>query len=429
MPDDAPDWANEIGCLWREAGRIERQWNAQEARFLDLQIPREFPEAGINDLVHAVYDRFVEDRLAAQVDYQISLARDGGRNPHLHGLISTRRIGPAGFEPTKTGARIWNTIFRDDGGRGMRRHLASALNEVAARRGVILHIDPRPNWERGLPAPEPRLPRSVIRKPKTEYASRKIAEVDRHRALRAEWEAARDEANRADAEVEAIECALAAMRAAMPTIAPPRPSLRGAALVDKCEAVVDLARLFGAPVGAMEVVQENIVYISCEGAGIIVEPDRVHVDGRLNEVVGDLLGELAADLGWDAVTVSATNQDDQELLRRSIRRKRCSLDPRVFQIAAVYHDLNVADVVKTCTAQIDPERSLERLFHNERMSPSTRKVMTALVAGSELEDDSFAGLTDADFFFARWEIGAVAIAEQAKKLKLRKPQQPDVPRV
>ena len=89
IPQDAPDRLRDPKRLWAEAARAERQWNAQEARILDVQIPRGFPETAIDDLVHAVYDEYVEGGLAAQVDYHVSPARDGGSNPHLHGLLST----------------------------------------------------------------------------------------------------------------------------------------------------------------------------------------------------------------------------------------------------------------------------------------------------------------------------------------------------
>lgn len=421
-PRNAPAWAKDPGRLWREAARAERQWNAQQARFLDLQIPREFPEAAIDDLVHALYDRCVKDGLVVQVDYHVSLARDGGRNPHLHGLISTRRIGPGGFERTKTAARIWNTIFRDDGGREIRRFVAEAVNGVAAQHGGVLHIDPRPNWERGLPAPEPRLPRSVVRKTGTAYASGKIAERDRHRALRAEWNVARDKANRAEVDVDALKRAIAAKRAAMPSIAPVAPTL-GAAFVEKCQTAVDFAPLYGWSVAGFEVKSERAVIIAFAEAELIVEPDRAFIDGLVDEDVCDFLGGLVADLGWDVVNVFAADRNEQVRLRRSIRRTGRSRDPRTFEIAALYGDRNVADVIEafraTAGANLAGETNRKEYFSQHGISPSTRQIFDVLLAEQDLEDELFQSMDTAAIYRARVEMRGVWLSQCAQRLKAR----------
>ena len=38
LPRDAPRWTSDE--VWAQAAKMERQWNAQEGRILDIQLPR-----------------------------------------------------------------------------------------------------------------------------------------------------------------------------------------------------------------------------------------------------------------------------------------------------------------------------------------------------------------------------------------------------
>ena len=434
IPKDAPEWASDRQRLWSEAGRAERQWNAQEARVLDIQVPREFPEAAIGDLVHAVYDRFVEGGLAVQVDHHVSPARDGRENPHLHGLISTRPVAPSGFARTKTAARTWNAVFREDGGRAIRRQIAAAINAVAERHGLDLRTDPRTNAERELPAPEPHLPRSVFRAPGTAYARKKLADLDRHRALRADWDRAADEARRDQAVFDGIEQALVAKRAAMPSISPRRQTLSDARLVDKCESAANIARLFGAPVTGFEVVNENTVFVSCAEAEICVQADRAYVDGPVDQEVADFLGELAADLGWERVEVSGGAEPREgAILRNSVRWMGRGLDPREFHIGALSADPDVDDALKACSAAIggsaQPEKALMHFLDTRRVTTSTQRVLAALLSGSDLGDERYETFELWDLYRARLELGAMAVNQRAWALQARNSSRLEGPQV
>ena len=430
LPTDAPDWASDPGRLWSAAGRAERQWNAQEARILDVQIPRGFPETAIPDLVHAINGEYAEGGLAVQVDYHVSPARDGDPNPHLHGLISTRTLGENGFAPTKVAARHWNTIFRQDGGRAIRRKVAVAINSVAAKHGIDLRVNSEPNRMRGLPVPEPRLPRSVFRKPNTAYAREKLAEIDRHRVLRGKWNVASDNAHRADADAKATEYAIAMKRATMACVAPLTRIHTNPRLAEKCQSTAELAWIHGCNVASVED-HKGFVFINFVQAQIIVEPDKAFIDGRIDEEVGDFVGELAADLGWELVEVLAANREEQALLRRSVRRMSRSLDPRLFQIAALQGDPNVINALKSMAlgAEEEAERRGENFLDDPSVSRSTQRVKKALLTGSDLDQGPSADFTAWDIFHARLEIDAVALSQQARRLKMPNQTRTDAPRI
>ena len=309
-------------------------------------------------------------------------------------------------------------------GRAIRIKVAAAINSVAEKHGLDLRVDPGTNAERGLPAPEPRLPRSVFRKPDTAYARNKLADLDRHRALRADRDKAAEKVRRDEADYETITRALLAKRAVMPSIAPPEPTLLGARLVEKCELAADFARLCGAPVAGLEVLQENTVFISCAGAEITVESGRAYVDGRLNEAVGDFLGELAADLGWEQVEVSGgAAPEEGAILRNSVRRMGRGLDPREFQISALHGDPDVDDALRICASAIGgsarPEQALAHFLATRQVTTSTQGVAAALLSGADLGNADLGALDFREIHRARLELSAIAVSQRAQTLKAR----------
>jgi len=92
----------------------------------------------------------------SKLTIHVSRAADGGLNPHVHLILSLRRIDGDTFARHK--AREWNRIFYADP-RKLRGEIAATLNEFCAQHGVACQADARSNKARGLALPEPTIPR------------------------------------------------------------------------------------------------------------------------------------------------------------------------------------------------------------------------------------------------------------------------------
>ena len=312
VPEGAGEWAADPKRLWEAAGRAERQYDAQEGRFLDLQVPRGVPDALYPELAKSMAQPFVRDGLPVQVDWHVRPACDGEPNTHLHCLIGARQIVDGAFARSKTAVRHWNRAFRQRGPGGIRNLIAERLNSFFQRHDLRIHIDPRTNCERGLPPAEPRLPRSVIRRPDTAYSLARLAERDQHRARRAAWAAAVDAESDAAAAVGAIEDEIAVLKSGLIQVAPMGPTLSGQAQFAICASWGRENEI------EVEAVSGAATLIRAEGCELIVESDGAFVDGPLDERRAAMFSELFARLGWDAVAIEGPPSDERARLERAV---------------------------------------------------------------------------------------------------------------
>lgn len=155
-PTGSPDWVYDSLPLWTNATLAERRVDAQEARKIEVSIPRALPRSLWEAFAREIVAPFISQGMVAQIDIHTVLASDGGINPHLHILLSMRRIVSNSFCSKK--ARDWNALFYNNATK-LRAEIAQIQNDFCARHDVIFNADPRPNIERGLPAPEPQVPR------------------------------------------------------------------------------------------------------------------------------------------------------------------------------------------------------------------------------------------------------------------------------
>jgi hypothetical protein len=86
-PSHAPDWVYDRERLWNEVEAIERQWNSQLAREINVAIPRELSRDEQNELVREfVQTTFVNEGMVADV----AIHRDHEDNPHFHVMLTIR---------------------------------------------------------------------------------------------------------------------------------------------------------------------------------------------------------------------------------------------------------------------------------------------------------------------------------------------------
>jgi hypothetical protein len=155
-PSGSPAWARDREEFWRRAAAAEKRANAQEARLLEIALPRGLSRADWIDIASRLARVFVGKGMVVQVDVHCTTARDGGEHPHAHFMLSMRELKDDGFAVKK--ARHWNKLFFGKAG-ALRKDMASFLNEYCKRKGVAYEADPRSNAERGLAPPEPTIPR------------------------------------------------------------------------------------------------------------------------------------------------------------------------------------------------------------------------------------------------------------------------------
>jgi hypothetical protein len=155
-PPGSPGWATDPEEFWRRAAAAEKRVDAQEARLVEIPIPRGLSRADWLDLASRLARVFVAKGMVVQVDVHCTTASDGGEHPHLHFMLSMRELKNDGFADNK--ARHWNKLFFGQAS-ALRKDMASFLNEYCKRKGVAYQADPRSNASRGLPPPEPTIPR------------------------------------------------------------------------------------------------------------------------------------------------------------------------------------------------------------------------------------------------------------------------------
>lgn len=108
LPADAPPWMNDRERLWNAVEAAEKRKDAQLAREVQLGLPRELGrEAQIGLVREFVTDQFVARGMVADFAIHDVKARDGGRQPHAHVMLTFRRIDP----DSRTGLGLKETAW------------------------------------------------------------------------------------------------------------------------------------------------------------------------------------------------------------------------------------------------------------------------------------------------------------------------------
>ncbi|WP_428990938.1 MobA/MobL family protein [Methylocapsa aurea] len=378
-PTNAPPWASDARTVWSAAARAERQWNAQEARILDVQIPRGIPYEWVDELVQEIYDPFVSDGLVAQVDFHVSPARDMGENPHLHGLISTRPMTTSGFARTKIEARRWNRIFRKDDGREMRRQVAAAINAVAERHGCEIRVVAETNEERGRPPAEQLRRRGIFRAPHTDFAKDALAELDAGRQDRQAWEEAAAAEEIAIAERVGVEAQIAALAAKLPSLSPMRGSARFDGEVLLRASWQCMVESHGNVPIEQKFIGEWALAIAYAGADLLIEEDALCIEGEITAHVASFVGAITSAVGWDEV--SKRGEMTRSARIRLTRANRSWADPISFHVRRLEQDELFIDLSSRYESAASPEQRVKMFNAFCRQHAISRRTRDVLIDG------------------------------------------------
>ncbi len=86
-PSHAPKWVYDRQQLWNEVEKVERQWNAQLAREMNVALPKELSHEEQEQLaIEFCNDVFVMDDMVAD----LAIHRDDEENPHFHIMLTIR---------------------------------------------------------------------------------------------------------------------------------------------------------------------------------------------------------------------------------------------------------------------------------------------------------------------------------------------------
>ena len=106
-PENVPEGTKSRSKLWNQVELGEKRVDAQVAREVEVALPREFDLEQNKGLIRGfVQKQFVDRGMVADIAIHEAKAKDGGRNPHAHILLTMREISPEGFDKKKN--RDWN---------------------------------------------------------------------------------------------------------------------------------------------------------------------------------------------------------------------------------------------------------------------------------------------------------------------------------
>lgn len=146
LPAGAPEWAADRAKLWNAAEQAETRKNSTVAREFEIALPDELSPPERQRLARDLALEIVE-RHGCAVDVAIHAPGKKGdnRNHHAHILLSTRRLGSAGFTE--------KTRELDSGGHVVtqwRERFANLQNERLREAGIEARVDHRSHKARGI---------------------------------------------------------------------------------------------------------------------------------------------------------------------------------------------------------------------------------------------------------------------------------------
>jgi hypothetical protein len=200
-PPGCPPWVQDPQLLWARAAAAERRADAQEARTIDVSIPRELPAQHYADFARALVAPFVALGMIAQIDIHVTRASDGRLNPHIHIMLTLREVVGCEFSAKK--AREWNRLFFGDGqAQAARAKMADAQTAYCRSRNIDFCADPRSNRDRHLPPPLPTIPHWNFLASRAGRRTKWMKQLDADKELRANI-------SNLEAELRAIEAQIA----------------------------------------------------------------------------------------------------------------------------------------------------------------------------------------------------------------------------
>lgn len=168
VPAGSPDWAADRAQLWNTVEATERRKDARLAAEIEFAIPYGVPRVQWERLARQMAQVYADDGHA--VDFALHLGEDG-TNPHVHMLLSTRRLTEDGFASKKVADMDKRSFVVT-----ARRRWEQVANVWLSVSGSQERIDHRSYRERGL---ERRPGRHVRPDPIARAHKRAIFEITR----------------------------------------------------------------------------------------------------------------------------------------------------------------------------------------------------------------------------------------------------------
>jgi hypothetical protein len=109
LPTGAAPWLADRAALWNAVEASERRKDSQLAREILVTLPRELPEAARLELVRGfIHDQLISRGMVVDLAIHDGRARDGGRHPHAHLLLTMRHLDPTSRTGFGQKAVEWN---------------------------------------------------------------------------------------------------------------------------------------------------------------------------------------------------------------------------------------------------------------------------------------------------------------------------------
>lgn len=138
-PDNAPAWVSDREKLWNQVEAFEKRKDAQLSREFEFSLPRELSHEQQIELAREHLNReFVSKGYAVDFNIHSPPASDGGEQPHVHGMVTMRRLGKDGFEKSKD-----RDLNNPDQLRSWRESWARDANAALKKAGIDARIDHR----------------------------------------------------------------------------------------------------------------------------------------------------------------------------------------------------------------------------------------------------------------------------------------------
>ena len=141
LPEGAPDWMSDRAALWNGVERAEKRRDARLAKEIEFALPREIPQLQWRALAQAMAEVYV----ARGHVVDMAIHSDALHvNPHVHLMLTTRRVTAAGFAGKLREADGLEFVTQ------ARAVWASIANAALGKVGAGIEIDPRSHEARGI---------------------------------------------------------------------------------------------------------------------------------------------------------------------------------------------------------------------------------------------------------------------------------------
>ncbi len=144
-PDNSPEWATDRQKLWNQVEAKEKRKDAQLARDITVALPRELSFDQNLEMVQGfIKKHFVNKGMIADFNIHESEASDGGKNPHVHIMLTMRNLTSEGFQDKN---RDWN---KKSTLQGWRENWAQTINDALEDADTPVRFDHRTLEAQGI---------------------------------------------------------------------------------------------------------------------------------------------------------------------------------------------------------------------------------------------------------------------------------------